>query len=160
MQILAIDPGIANTGWAASNGMGGTLTTQSGILPNKRICQISFSLYNTLVNNPPTTVVIEDTFGPLLKQTTMLLGGLMVAFSKANFVLVPPNKWLKDLFGHDKKGMYKELTKRLVDKMGKKYNTQHQADALGILHWYQTIYLPQQKAKIKSTSTKAKRARA
>lgn len=136
--VLAIDPGIANTGWATNTGLSGTIITDHKTPLSKRICEVTYTLKKLTSSPPPDQLVVENTFGALMIPTTMLLGGLMAVFSDAEFLFVSPTKWLYDIFGSHKKGQYKNLTKELVsNKLGLKYKTQHQADALGILHWYE-----------------------
>ncbi len=135
-MILSIDPGIANLGWATDTGLGGTQITTPDISLNRRICDMSYGLYQLVQHTPPGLVLVEDTFGPLVKPTTMLLGGLMAVFKESKFLLVSPGKWIRDLFGSGHRGEYKKLTRELVTSLGIKYNTQHHADAVGLLEWY------------------------
>lgn len=135
-NILSIDPGVANTGWALSTGAFGTITTPPRDALAKRIVAVTSKLFKEIcLETTPELVIVEDTFGQLMKPTTMLLGGLMSVF-KTEFLLVPPAAWVRQLFGAKNKGLYKEHALQLCKILKKRVKTQHEADAIALLEWY------------------------
>lgn len=131
-SVLALDPGVANTGYAYCEERCmtlGTITTS----PNESLSDRFLKAGRVLWKFNPATVVIEEFNGHLGKTTNYLIGYLIGLFCRADIVLVPAGKWRKDLLGcgaGDKASAM--LMKRTAGA-----RTQHEADAVGILDWWE-----------------------
>jgi hypothetical protein len=134
MFILSLDPGIANTGYTLSTGACGTFITKANTPLSSRIFATCKSICD-LLPKTPDLVVVEDTFGNMMKPTTMLLGGLMARLD-TKFLLIPPGKWVRELFGREHQGNYKAQAIKKAKELGFKFDTQHAADAASLLEWY------------------------
>ncbi len=145
LPLVGIDPGKAFTGMYCSKCNVALTATSNKELPDAARYQ------EILTQLRPhwhcaEIVIIEDTFGRFVKHTDRLIGALQVAFGTANFCLVPPGKWIKDLFG-GAKGEYKRCAARLGTSVRPTLFTepktkkeaaflQHAHDALSLTVWY------------------------
>lgn len=139
MNILAVDPGIANTGVAfCINGTVGfkTIVTSKKDSLSVRIRDILFSI-EAMTKQVYDLLVIEDFVGHLGKHTVLLVGALIGLHEYNDFRLVHPRKWVKEMFGRKKD--YKIAAKKWCQKHGFKPETQHEADALCLLEWGKKI---------------------
>ena len=136
-RILAIDPGIANTGWALKAGKEfccGTLKTSP-----KDSFKDRFDYILTHFENDHyyyDTLVIEDTFGGLVKTTGLLVGAFIGWLDPKELRLVPPAKWVTQMFGKENNGKFKKCALELAEKGGWCPDSQHAADAAAMLEWY------------------------
>ncbi len=137
-RILAIDPGIANCGWAGVEGeekLCGTITTKKSYGGLKdRFDYILSHFTNTHYHYH--TLVIEDTYGPLVKSTGLLVGAFIGYLDPKKLVLVPPSQWIKKLFPAAGKGEFKDKTMVFAKEKGWAPDSQHAADAAALLEWY------------------------
>ncbi len=161
MNILAVDPGIANTGWACSDGRHGTIVTKATLPLYQRIAEIAQELY--LQCSSVDLVIVEDTFGNFVKPTTMLVGGLMGVFGESEFVkqflLVGPGRWVRELFGREHQGDYKAQALKLAQKSKTPPGSQHAADAICLLEWYKIHYAESQKTKVRRVRKRPAKAK-
>ena len=135
MNILAIDPGIANTGIAYQKGETvcyRTIVTQSGDPFSERIKEVLYEI-DRFTTETWDWVIIEDFVGHLGRNTVFLIGALLGLQDASSSVLIHPKKWVRQFFG--KKEDYKKAAMRWCLKNGRKPRTQHEADALCLLEW-------------------------
>lgn len=138
--VLAVDPGIANTGYAFRQYDGhiahGTLTTKTKSPLTERLVQIvqPLSLFY------PDVLVIENFFGPLSKETVYLIGAITYGCRAKTTLIVEPAMWVRQMFGLKKAGKYKKEATKLAKKFAET-KTQHEEDAISLLRWYETYYL-------------------
>ena len=136
--VLAIDPGIANTGWAEfCNGKrvtSGCLETSPKNSIQSRIGSICQRLADIDHNS---TVVVEDFVGSLGRKTVWLIGAILGYNYQKEIVLVLPRRWPKELHGAGlDKDVYKQKSMLLATAGGHTPKTQHEADAICIGLWY------------------------
>jgi Holliday junction resolvasome RuvABC endonuclease subunit len=139
---LAIDPGIQNTGWAYRTPGGfvhhGTIVTDPRDSVFFRIAQIIGTIDDKLKR--AEVVVIEDFLGRLGRATVMLigaLGGYSAAALASRVFKVPNRKWAPEFAGEKDKEKVKKATMDKVVASGKRPGTQHEADAIGLLYWWE-----------------------
>ena len=135
MNILAIDPGIANTGVAfCINGTVGfkTIITSKKDSLSERIKEVLYEI-DQFTTETWDWVIIEDFVGHLGRNTVFLIGALLGLQDASSSVLIHPKKWVRQFFG--KKEDYKKAAMRWCLKNGRKPRTQHEADALCLLEW-------------------------
>lgn len=142
MNIIAFDPGIANTGVAWQIGSSlfhKTIKTSPREDIPSRILHTTGDLIG-LTHHRWDCCVIEDYVGPWGKPTKLLLGALIqwVGNFSNKVNIVHPKIWVKDLFG--KKQDYKLAANKLCKKLGYKPSTQHETDALCLLEWSKQSY--------------------
>lgn len=132
-MILAIDPGDRNTGWARSDGACGTIVSSKELCAWDRIRSIRTVL--TDIAYGCDVVVIEEGYR---RRALIMLVGFLAGWLSLNskVVLTMPSQWVKQLFGKDKAGKYKQCALTMAKKVGFKPKTQHAADAVCLLEWY------------------------
>lgn len=146
MNILAIDPGIANCGVAYQLGKKRrcfTITTSPDTDIASRLQYIALHFNpQDYIQAPWDVVVIEDFVGSLGRKTVWLIGAIQaeVAHPDTKIVLVHPRRWTKEAFGEGKdKEFYKEAAMLHAPSVlggREKPATQHEADAVCLLDWY------------------------
>lgn len=139
--IVAIDPGIANTGVAVMTGsntlMYDTIVTSAkNSLPN-RLKDIMFKL-ELMTELRCDFLVIENFVGPLGRSTVLLIGAMLGGFDSKKVALPHPKQWVASFFG--KKKDYKKAAMVWCKKHKYSPQTQHEADALCLLEWGKKYY--------------------
>lgn len=139
---LAIDPGIQNTGWAFRTPGGfihsGTIVTDPRDSVFFRIAQGLEELGDKLKR--AEIVLIEDFLGRLGRSTVMQIGalGAGAAAAVASRVFCVPNRvWAPEFAREKVKEKIKAATMKRVMEAGAHPKTQHEADALGMLFWWE-----------------------
>lgn len=140
MNILAFDPGFRNTGVAwYKDGTWGYKTLELK-KEEKDITQgIRIILYEVefIKEDGWDVVLIENFFGRGGISTQMLIGALIGIFSPwaEKIELLHPLRWTKCLFGKRIRD-YKAAAMKYVKKRGPAPRTQHEADALCMIHYW------------------------
>lgn len=133
----AIDPGIANTGFACGEcKCSFTYKTKPTYAVQQRLSETVDRLTNHVKACGLRSVIIEDTFGLRIKTTNFQIGAFLSKLSKQKTQLVAPSKWVRDLWGRSNAGKYKEKAMSLSVSLGWKPKSQHEADAICLLHWF------------------------
>ena len=153
MRVLAIDPGLAATGWALVDDTrlvgSGTVTTPTGSPMAERAAKIALELLTAsapLRHGPiPVTLVIEcpdSAFGGKAFQGVMrnffvsgfIAGALSEKYGFAAPVLVNPSTWTAGK-GRSRERMEakRQLAVRVFRVSGR--TSEHERDALGIALW-------------------------
>ena len=144
MNILGIDPGIANTGLAYRIGdtMGyRTIVTKPRKEIYFRIREVLFEI-DRLTLHPWDLLVIEDFVGPLGRDTVFLIGAILGHLNAHTQILIHPKKWVKEFFG--KKKDYKKAANAWCKRNKYTPGTQHEADSLCLLEWGKKYAVKQQ----------------
>jgi Holliday junction resolvasome RuvABC endonuclease subunit len=141
MNILAVDPGLAHLGWAALYDGAytcGTTNTEAKESLHDRLD----ALVTSVPFRPYNYLVMENCFGPAKTKLDYVIGSLIAALDHKFYVLVSPAKWKKAVCPKGTKETYGKQMFKLVKKT---YNivpdSQHAADALGLLAWFQRFGL-------------------
>lgn len=137
-NVIAIDPGIKNTGIAyqSAEGVFGyrTVVTLTAQTVAERIQKILGAVDQIADPAVWKTVIIEDFVGHLGKDTVYLIGAFLGFFTGATSIIkVHPKKWVKEFFGTKKD--YKKAAAKWCRKNRLTVSSQHEADALCLLAW-------------------------
>lgn len=135
-NILTIDPGLAHLGWASrveGKVSSGTIETSLPASLHARldalVIGVPFRHYKYLV--------IENCFGPAKTKLDYVIGSLIAAIDHEAYVLVSPAKWKKTLCPKGTKETYgAQITRTVRKAFGVVPDSQHSADALGLLYWF------------------------
>lgn len=140
--VLAIDPGLRNTGWAYRTPGGfihaGTIVTDPKESVFFRIGYVLEVLADKLKR--AETVVIEDFLGQLGRTTVMLIGAIggNAAAALANKAHKIPNRtWSTEFTGEKTRVEIKAKTMEKIRLLGHIPNSQHAADAIALLLWWE-----------------------
>ena len=150
MNVLGIDPGIANVGFGIidshtlSTTIFGTLRTNPRTSSERRIYSIAKRIKYLIGACDIDVVVVED-FIPFRQRKNMRFisqayGAIQYVAqeSEARLILVRPNVWMRSLLGLTRGARFSKLTiQRYVDrKLKVETKVEHEAEALGMALYY------------------------